>query len=301
MYAFEYPGTTTDAPYSEMWCEITNRLGQTVKVESRINANYQLLFFDGLGEVGAESQTVKTSRSDGDRFITNRLLPRPIQIIFNLKSDFLSKIPELRREVSRVINPRLSPFIIKYKEPGMPAMWIEASCDGSPSFSSAQAQGFHTQRSGVNFTANDPYWRSEMQEHVMTAYDEAFSFPFTFPVEFGTQGQLVSIENNGHEVSMPRIEIEGPVDRPSIENLSTGEKFTLNRAIQTGETLVIDNQNKSVRILSDDGSVNAARWKTFDSRWITVQLGENDIQYTAVAGSSGGTATVFYYDRLVGI
>jgi len=301
MYKFEQPGARQIITEPDQWCEITNRLGEKVTFTSKMNDSHFLLFFDGLGEVGAEAQTVATPRMDGERFIENRLQPRSIQIIVQLKREYLSKISDLRRNVSRVINPKLGPFTIKYTEPDMDTYVIEAACDQSPTFSTGDAFGYRIQRSSLNFTAYDPYWRSETKEYVMKAFDEAFRFPFSFPIKFGYQGQIATIVNRGHESSMPRIEIQGPVDNPTVENRTTGVKFTLNRSIQSDETLIIDNQNRSVRIETQTGSINAARYKKLGSGWIEVVQGDNQLQFTAVAGSSAGLATVFYYDRYIGI
>lgn len=301
MYKFEMPGSRQITIEPDQWCEITNRLGEKVTFTSDFRDSHLLLYFDGLGEVGAEAQTVKTPRMDGERFIENRLLPRSIQIIIQLKREYLSEISDLRREVSRVVNPRLGPFTIKYTEPNMDTYVIEVACDQSPTFSTGDAYGYHSQRSSLNFTAYDPYWRSETKVYEMKAFDEAFGFPFSFPIRFGYQGQIATIVNRGHEVSMPRIEIAGPVNIPTIENLSTGVKFTLDKEIKAGETLVIDNQNRSIRIVSQTDSINAAKYRKRGSGWIEVVQGDNDLQFTAVAGSSKGKATVFYYDRYVGI
>lgn len=301
MYKFEQPGMAAVPLQPSQWCEITNKLGQKVIIQSGLKEVFHLLHFEGLGEVGTETQTVTTPRMDGNRPIETRLLPRSIQIILNLNADHLSKLRELREELSRVVNPRLSPFFITYQEPDMPIRVIEATCDKSPTYAVADARGFTSQRSSISFTANDPYWRSETKKYEMKAFDEAFGFPFSFPIRFGYQGQIATIVNRGHEASKPRVEIQGPADQPTIENRTTGAKFTLDRAIVVGETLVIDNQNRSVRIETQNGSINAAKFKKLGSTWIDIELGDNELQFTAVAGSSKGKATVFYYDRYVGI
>lgn len=117
------------------------------------------------------------------------------------------------------------------------------------------------------------------------------TFPVTFPLSFGgavSGGQLTA--TNSGEFGAPWVAtISGPIENPTLENITTGETLAFVGSLAAGETLVVDSLARSVLL---NGSASRYSWLVVGSEWFTVQPGDNAIR---LAGTSGTGSVSFSF------
>jgi hypothetical protein len=116
-----------------------------------------------------------------------------------------------------------------------------------------------------------------------------FTFPLTFPLSFGgaVTGGTFTATNEGEFPAPWQAVIEGPVDDPRIENVTTGQTVGFVGSLAAGETLEIDSDFRSVLL---DGTASRYSWLTSGSQWFELAPGDNQIR---LAGSSGSGSMTF--------
>ncbi len=96
----------------------------------------------------------------------------------------------------------------------------------------------------VRFVAPDPtiYDPATATASFAITLDADLVFPITFPITFGAGDvdETLNITYPGTWFSLPTIIITGPIERPSLENESTGETIALDSNIGPGRTVTID-------------------------------------------------------------
>lgn len=124
-----------------------------------------------------------------------------------------------------------------------------------------------------------------------------FGFPLGFSFGFGgssstTDGQFVA--NGGNRSSPLLMTMTGPLTNPYIYNDTTSNVMQFNITLQSGETLVIDTQYRTVRF----GGTTNRRSTLAGSGWFNLEpnapygIGPNFIRFRAVAGT--GTLQIQY-------
>lgn len=282
----------------------TNAKGEYVTFDST-GESYRLISLDGTGGAEADVQTQKAPFQDGATYVDSSMNTRPIALEFVLRNRDPAALAGMRRLVSRVFNPKLGVGTLRYEFDGF-AKELEAAPESSPFFPMGDGNRLPgIQRATVDLLAPNPYWTDpQTQSRPLTAFVEAFTFPFEFGVMFGSEGDHVTIDNKGDVDAPVLIQIHGPVTNPRIENATTGEFIVVNRAFSAGETLEIDTdpQHKRVEAVQSDGTrINVFNWLDLDSTFWKLIPGENEIKYSAYAGTSEGTVTISYKNHYVGI
>lgn len=150
-------------------------------------------------------------------------------------------------------------------------------------------------RAIVEWFATDPRVYSETLTTATasqaTVAGTGVTFPVTFPLTFGgsvSGGQLIA--TNVGEFGAPwSATITGPVDNPTVENITTGETLAFVGTLAAGETLVLDSLARSVLL---NGTASRYSWLVIGSQWFTVEPGANTIR---LAGSSGTGSISFSF------
>lgn len=136
-------------------------------------------------------------------------------------------------------------------------------------------------------------------------------FPITFPIIFGASyiWETKNLTYPGTWLSYPTIIITGPINDPTVENLTTGEKISLDYNIPVGRTVTID-LAYGVKTVVNDLGVNLIGTLTSDSDLATFHiaadpeapLGVNQMRASGYFGIPGITQiTLRYYIRYFGI
>lgn len=107
-----------------------------------------------------------------------------------------------------------------------------------------------------------------------------FAFDLGFDFGFGgisTTADEVIVTNTGNRPSPPILTIHGPVTNPRILNDTLSREMQFSIIVNSGETLVIDAKNKTVRL---NGTTNR-RNTLLAPTWFYMAPGENSIRYRA--------------------
>lgn len=113
----------------------------------------------------------------------------------------------------------------------------------------------------------------------------------TYPLTYGASGLsgIITAFNNGTYSSPGMIIFNGPVDNPSVESLTTGNKLAFTISLGIGDTLTVDLQNHAVVL---NGAASRRYTLTYDSTWFSIEPGENDLRYGGVQSIPASPPTV---------
>jgi len=166
----------------------------------------------------------------------------------------------------------------------------------------------------IQFIAHDPVVFNPVQKNVTWTIGvpvDYLVFPITFPILFGVSGFIntsVSVSYVGTWLSYPLISITGPLDSPTIYNLSTGEKITLNYNVPAGSTVVID-LGYGKKTVVENGGTNRIGVVTTDSDLATFHIapepevagGVNVFQVIGTNGTLATAVQMLWNDNYIGI
>lgn len=138
-------------------------------------------------------------------------------------------------------------------------------------------------------------------------------FPITFPILFGVGtgssggsggGITGTLQYNGTWEEYPTIVIHGPIISPIIENITTGERLTLETSILAGETVTFELTYAVKTVTKDDGT-NMLGYISDDSDLATFHLStiNSGLNQITISGSGTNSSTFvefFYYERFIG-
>lgn len=146
----------------------------------------------------------------------------------------------------------------------------------------------------VEFTCADPrvYDATLQQQTVMLPVPPGgSSWPWVWPVSWGgatTSGQITAV-NAGDYPMRPTIVIAGPVDNPTVENVTAGKHLSLAISLSAIDTLTIDLDARSIVL---DGTGPRRNALTSDSSWWQLAPGTNIVNYRANTVAVGSTMTM---------
>lgn len=280
----------------------TNRKGQSVVITE--NRPYFLKSIEGLGDLEADNQLQQAPYQDGSVYVDTLLNERVIHMSLIITAHTEKDLINHRQKLSTVFNPKLGELQIKYED-GYQTKVIKGIPDSVPVFPSSDGDRMPTfQKASISITCPDPYWKDPQEvTRALKAYDGKFTFPFEFPVEFGIESDSTIIYNKGDTDAPITISIKGPIRRPIVENVTTGEFIQLNTNINNDEILWIDTspRHKRVEIFHGNQIIKAMGYLDHNSDFWQLVPGENEIRYRADAGIAEAIASVSWKNQYVGI
>lgn len=168
---------------------------------------------------------------------------------------------------------------VKYRIVGKPAL---ADSDVTP--------GMPTD---CRFVATDPRIYTNAATTVSLSMPTAsggLGFPFGFPLAFGAGSSgLADFVNAGTFPTRPLVVFHGPLTGPSIENVTTGEKWRTTFDLPAGQDLYVDFDARTVS-LTADGKTSRYSYTPSDAIWWELPAGTSQLRLGASAGT--GTADV---------
>lgn len=243
----------------------------------------------GVIESDSNTQTLKSPYQDGATYIDTLLEPRyPV-----LQGAIVEKfaIDEHRRRITRVCNPKLGTGKLTLEINGVIRI-IGAAVDGIPAFPDRGEDPY--QRFMISWICPDPYWRS-MTVTEEPAFEPRFRFPIHGPFIMGIQRDQRIIHNDGDAPAPIKVEFFGPALNPKIINKTTGEFIRIKQELHEGERMLIDTSDSSVYFVAPDGSQrNVFPWIDPDMKFFNLQIGLNEIEYTADSDIQGTVVNISY-------
>ena len=113
----------------------------------------------------------------------------------------------------------------------------------------------------VTFCCQSPYWNEFARSTlVMCMSETGFTLPFTLPVQLGRTEFSAECDNAGTIDAPVCIKVEGSGEMPEILNETTGAALRIERAIESGERLVIETDPDALNVTIEhaDGTVESA-------------------------------------------
>lgn len=154
----------------------------------------------------------------------------------------------------------------------------------------------------IDLFAGDPFWR-----------DYTFESPNEVPINKQVSGGLqwtsaglawlsdglhwssgsgnTVIVNGGAETVYPTITIDGVVHNPSIQNIDTGQTFSLNISTNDSDKIVIDMDNETVTLNGSNITNNIS-----SGDWWGLKPGNTQIGYTTANGNDTASVMASWRD-----
>ncbi|MFE7782033.1 phage distal tail protein [Streptomyces nigrescens] len=161
----------------------------------------------------------------------------------------------------------------------------------------------------VEFEATDPR-RYELAERTAAArlpvaepgldwHDErSGAAGLAWPLEFGAPGSTggMSVSNTGSAATHPVIEFRGPVLRPALTNLETGDVLEYDIPLAAADVLTVDTRAGTVVLNGTASRISAATARSVPEQTFAIAPGTTDLTFRAAPGSSdpAASATVRY-------
>jgi hypothetical protein len=209
--------------------KITNINGESIMLGN--SAPFFLEQIDGVGSLGVELENQKSPNQDGLTYINNTLSSRDISIegiiISRNKPD---ETLSLRRQMQKVLNPKLGEVIIEYEYKGS-TKEIKAMVETTPIFPAA-GRGYFYQKYLINLICHNPFWLDTFYESSEMSYIMGgIKFNLKLPSKFSNRGFKRKAVNMGDVDTPVKIEFIGPATNPSVTNETTGEVIKVNREL----------------------------------------------------------------------
>lgn len=286
--------------YVDEMIEFTNSRGDVVKFDG---TPFGLVSLEGLGDVGADIQTQKAPFQDGSTYLDAVMENRYMPVEFIVRGTNYDEVRANRAMLSARLNPKMGLGTLTYKS-GDTVRIIEVVAESVPYFADSDNRGKRWQRGLVTFVAPNPYWQSP-RVIGKPAFERAFRFPFkNRKFAFGIQRDRRIIVNEGDAPTDIKVEFFGPAENPKIINRTTGEYIRVNQTLNEGERMVIDTSEevKSVYFIDEnDNERDVFNWLDLGSTFFQLQIGKNDIDYTADSDIQGAKLNIEFKEKFVGV
>lgn len=269
------------------------------------NEIYRIVSIGGLGGVDAENQFQKAPYRDGSRYIDSIMTERVIPIELKIFADNEVEMSQRRRFISRVFNPKQGLGVFQVII-GDETFTIEAVSDFTPQFpGGAENMTSFRQVCSIQLTAPRPNWVGPTQySRALRSFIGKFKLPFSFPVEFGIEGDSTVIENTGDTYTPITIDIQGPVSGPQIINVTTGEKIKVERTLSAEEVMHIETDPNAIRVEVYKEGIpvqKAIGSLSSDSEFIQLPPGKSEFRYIADSGVTDAIVSISWQNQYIGI
>ncbi|WP_346206822.1 phage tail domain-containing protein [Caldifermentibacillus hisashii] len=274
---------------------------EPIEFKNKTTNPFNLIRFEGFGEVGADVQLQKAPFQDGSTHIDTRLQERNPYLEFVIVSDDWSNLSNYRKYVSSVFNPKINGrFELSFDNK---TYVLDSIPESVPFFADEDTVG-RSQVVSVNLICPNPYWKSPTIEEQPT-FEPLFQFPFEGAFQMGIQRDL-RIINNDSDTEVPiQVEFYGPAINPIITNKTTGEFIKVNQTLQENEYMRIDTTEgkKSVVFINVETGEerNVFNWIDLGSTFFQLQIGENAIEYSADNDIQGAIVNIYWQKHFVGV
>lgn len=206
-------------------------------------------------------------------------------------SDYVSKkILEKKRQLNRVVDPMqyLRLIVGEYFLEGKPSKtikWATAYKDNNDQFCKFQ----------ISLYCNNPMFRRKAENVVLSGSLPGFKFPLIIP----EQGIIMGERRNYHTFGVMnsgdvpvgaqfKIHSNGVVKGVTLQNVTTGEYFKINKTLQDGEEIVVNTESgdsRSVFGYIDGDEINYFKYWDYEGNWIQFPVGQSYITYTLEEGN----------------
>ncbi|MEX2984580.1 hypothetical protein [Streptomyces sp. C36] len=115
-----------------------------------------------------------------------------------------------------------------------------------------------------------------------------------WPLDFGPPGSTggMTVTNEGDAPVSPVIEFRGPVDRPSLTNVSTGDVVEYDIVLDSSDVLTVDTGAGTVLLNGSTSRLGTVTGRSVPEAVFTLLPGTSTLAYRAAPGSSDPRSSV---------
>ena len=102
----------------------------------------------------------------------------------------------------------------------------------------------------LSIVCDDPYFYDLVPiTQIKTFSYTGFTYPKTYPRIYGSQNNLIEVNNTGNSPATPIWKIKNQITNPLIINQKTNQVFNYSQSVNSGSELVIDTKTRTAKIL----------------------------------------------------
>lgn len=269
---------------------------------------------EGFEAVENEIITDVQSDMDGEILLGTRAQKRDLLIEAVLIADTIEDRYTLRRELIKVLSPKLT-GTLTYLVPNGKEYEIDVVPQSTnfTDFEMSKSRLNQYDQVSIRWVAADPYWRdisiynslislSQVENHLI--------FPLVIPSDgfvFASikSGEIKTVENNGDvEVGgIFSLKVYTRCVNPRIFNILTGEYFGFVGEYEVGTVLTVNTQRnqKSVTKTIDGVAINAMPERDPKSTFLLIRKGQNHFQIQCDEGVEGTIGTLEFKPLVIGV
>lgn len=160
----------------------------------------------------------------------------------------------------------------------------------------------NTQPFMVYLQASNPFWTSGVLESE-PVFTPLFTWPINGVFQMGLQQEKRTLVNAGDVPTPLIIEFHGPATNPVMTKTKTGEFIKVNRTLSEGEILTVNTEFGNISVTITDGTVetNAFNWIDLNSTFFQLDMGDNEIAYTADSSVAGAVVDMYFENYYTGV
>lgn len=273
--------------------KIENPIGEVIEL-THDETKYQVIDVDGLDPPKANITNTQIAGMDGSRHASSRLEERNMTLLVKINGN----VEKNRLTLYRYFGTKQWCKI--YYRNGSRDVYAEGYVETTEC-------GLFTnnEQMQVSVICPDPYFYAvqDIWSNISQVLG-LFEFPFAFgangvvedtitddAIEFSVyiKDRIVNIYNEGEADTGVIIDITctGAVVNPTIYNVDTRESFGLKATFQKNDHIVINTNpgQKSVYMTRDGIEMNYINKLVRDSTWLTLEMGDNMLTYSADEGA----------------
>lgn len=246
------------------------------------------------------------NRSDGHGAYPGRLLAQPRTI--TLDGIVIRTEPAQMSRAVRALSAATAlrddeiPLVVRL-DSGLPLLsWARCLRRAVPVGTGGYGVGV-VQGAALQWEATDPRRYSLTERQIEARLPQAepgldWTNSLVWPLDWGAPGATgaLSVPNEGDAPTHPLITFRGPVERPSLTNITTGDAVEYDLALADGDELLVDTEAGTVVLNGTASRLYTATTRSVPEQTFVFPPGTTDLAFRAAPGSSDprASATVRY-------
>ena len=274
---------------------------------SMLTTPFYILQSVDWGSISVNRQTYRFVNQIGASIASSYLGTRPINIIGWVVANSDFEMAFRKDFLNRFFNP-LHSFKCEYKQ-----YIIDFVLDNTIKYSTNTKENNEVMcKFEINGICPDPRFRNneETREEIAT-YIPKFHFPLVISetpnppggIIFGerTEGKIATVINQGSVSTGFRIEFKaiGTVSNPYLQDVNSREFFKINKTLSANESITVNTEIGSKRVIGrlNGEDSNYFKYKSVDSDWLQLSIGENYFTYGATSGVDNLIVILYHTDK----
>ena len=279
----------------------------TPTVFSATATDYVLLKrYEGFSFTPATHRTTRSPYQNGATIQNTDGDPREISFEIMVKADTLSAMETLIENLSDQFNPLGDEGILVYEKANGDTRRIY--CKSNMPSIDMNVRNATSQKVLIKLIAYDPFWYSSSSNIAYVAPPGTEMFPFpsvtSWPWEFGAIPASPTVINAGTMDAACNFVFTGPIENPSLNNITTGKIFSITKDMAAGDTFTVNTdigEQSAYYTPSGGATVNGMQYVDVTASFWQLVPGNNVITLTSDSATSPAGCSVEWSDRYVGV